>query len=271
MSMVEKIFSTQDIKIHYCIQKGNGEPLIFLHGGGGSLSAWNILLPYFKDDTGTLIAVDLRGHGLSGKPKEVNDYSLENHSEDILNILKQENVEKGVIVGHCLGSMVAATFAAIYPQKVRKLILINTNYELPWFISRTPFKQILYLIFDVGRYLIPFIATSKERVDYSRFLGSFDIDLLRLREDIEVMGVYSVIRQTMALLFWNGKKYFSKIKVSTLVIAGTNDLFYPKGTGENLMKLNSRIRLEYVDSNHISIINSPREIYQNISTFLHPD
>lgn len=271
MRMPEKTLSRGDIKINYFIQKNKGVPLIFLHGGGGSLSAWNILLPYFKNSNNTLIIVDLRGHGLSGKSKEVKDYFLENHAMDILNILKQEKIEKGVLIGHCLGSMVATTFAAAYPQKIKKLILINTNYELPWFISRTPLKQILNLIFDAGRYLIPFKATSTKRVDYSKYIGSFDIDLFRLKEDLKVMGAYSAIRQTIALLFWNGKKYFSEIKAPTVVIAGTRDFFYPKGTGENLMKLNSLISLEYVNSNHVSIINCPKEVYQKISRFLRKD
>lgn len=268
MRMVEKILSSGNIKIHYYLQKKEGEPLIFLHGGGGSLSAWKLLMPYFKDDNNTIITVDLRGHGLSGRPKEINEYFLENHAKDVFNILKQENIEKGVIIGHCLGSMVAATFAATYPQKVKRLILINTNYKLPWLIGITPIKQILYSIFDLIRHFVPFKSASTKRVNYSKFIGSFDIDLYRLKEDLGVMGVYAAIRQSMALLLWNGKRYFSEIKSPILIIAGTRDLFYPKGTGENVMKLNPHVKLEYIESNHVSIINCPKEVYQKISKFV---
>lgn len=269
--MLEKTISAGDIKIHYCIQKGIGLPLIFLHGGGGSLSAWSILLPFFKNSNYTLITVDFRGHGLSGKSRTVEDYILKNHAKDIFDIINKENINKAVIIGHCMGSMVASTFAAIYPQKVKRLILINTNYELHWLLCKTPIRQILYYIFDLFRRLVPFKKTISRRVDYSKFIGSSDIDLFRLKKDLDVLGVYTFIRQTMALFLWNGKKYLSKIKVPTLIIAGKKDLFYPKGTGEKVMKLNSLIRLQYVNSNHVSIINCPKEVYEKISGFLKCD
>lgn len=267
--MSDRIINSNDIKIHYRIQRGKGHPLIFLHGGGGSLSAWEVILPYFnQNSSSTILTVDLRGHGFSDKPKEVKDYSLEKHAEDILKILEQEKLDKVIMIGHCLGSMVAATFAAISPLKVEKLILINTNFELPWFICRSPIKQILYTILDFIKYLVPFKVTSKKRVDYSKFIGSFDIDLQRLRNDLDVMGAYSAIRQSMALLMWNGKKYFTEIKVPTLVIAGTHDLFYQKGSGERIVKLIPGAKLEYVDSNHISVINNSQEIYDKLVKFI---
>lgn len=266
--MTDKIVESHGIKIHYRIYKGKGQPLVFLHGGGGSLTAWEIILPRFKDTDFTLITVDLRGHGLSDRPKEMKNYTLENHAGDILHILEKEKLNKVVLIGHCFGGMVAATFAALYPSKIEKLILINTNFELSWYLGRTPLKQILYSILNTVKYLFRYKQTSYQRVDYSQFIGSFDIDLRRLKADLDVMGVYCAIRQALALLGWQGRGYFEKIIVPTLFIAGTHDLLYPKGTNEEVARLIKNVQFEYVESNHISIINNPAEVYDKIIKFL---
>lgn len=263
---MERIVINNGVKIQYKVNEGDKKTtLVFLHGGGGSLTAWEIMLPLFK---GRIITVDLRGHGLSDRPSKKEDYTLEKHAEDILSILNKEKLEKAVLIGHCLGSMVAATFAATYPQRVGKLILINTNYEFPLFIGQTPIKQCLYLILNLIKYLFPFKAIPAKGVDYSKFVGSFDIDFKRFKADLDVMGVYAAIRQGLALLDWNGKKYFQKIKAPTLVIASTNDFLYPRGTGEKVIALVSNAKLEYVNSNHISVINNPEEVYRKIKDFL---
>lgn len=266
--MRQKIVINNGIKIQYKIKRGTGTALVFLHGGGGSLTAWEIIFPFFSDNDYSLITVDLRGYGLSDQPDDIKEYALERHAEDILRIVEYEKLEKIVLVGHCLGGMVAATFAAIYPSRVEKLILINTNSELPWFISRTPIKQCLYLILSAVKYLFPQKAVPAKGVDYFKFIGSSDIDLNRLSRDLKVMGTYSAVRQALTLLSWQGKKYFQQIDAPTLVIAGIHDLLYPKGTGERVVKLISNAKLEYVESNHISIINNPSEVYDKMMKFL---
>lgn len=267
--MTEKVAENNGIKIHYRIKRGKGQPLIFLHGAGGSLSAWELILPLFKSTGFTVLTVDLRGHGLSDRPKGVKDYSLEKHAQDIARIIKSENLDKVVIIGHCFGSMVAATFAALYPGRIEKLILINTNIELPWHAGRTPLRQILYSLLNILKYLFPYKAAPYRRVDYFKFIGTFDIDLRRLKADLDVMGVYSAIRQVLALLAWRGKEFLEKITVSTLVIAGTKDLLYPKGTSEKAVKLLKNSRLEYIESNHISVINNHKDVYGKIIKFLY--
>lgn len=266
--MLEKIVVNNGVKIQYKIRRGRGKALIFLHGGGGSLSAWEIILPLFKDTDSTLITVDLRGHGLSDRPKGVDDYLLEKHAEDISKILAQEKLDKIVLVGHCLGSMVAATFAAQYPQRVGKLVLINTGSGLPWNIGRTPFRPIFYRALNILKHLFPYKSAPRQRVDYFEFTGSSDIDWRRFKADMNVMGLYSAIRQTLAMFYWGGEEYLGKVTVPALVIAGTKDLLYPKNTSEKAAGLIKNSRLEYIDSNHISVINSPKDIYGKIMEFL---
>jgi len=53
--MLEKILANGKIKIHYKVKKGKESPIIFLHGGGSSMSAWEVMMPYMQGRTNTLI------------------------------------------------------------------------------------------------------------------------------------------------------------------------------------------------------------------------
>lgn len=266
--MDEKVLTNNGIKIHYRINYGKGQSIVFLHGGGGSLSAWEMILPFFNNKDFTLVTIDLRGHGLSDRPLLTSDYDPVNHAKDIQKIIQKEKLENIVLIGHCLGSMVAATFGGLYPDMLKKLILINTNFELPYFLGRTPMRQISFFLLKILKLLFSYKKYNPGRVDYSKFIGSFDLDITRISADWGVMGIQNVINQFQALLNWQGKEYFRKIKAPTLVIAGRYDFIYPSWGVKRVMNLLENVKLEYIDSNHISVINSPGEVYNKIITFL---
>lgn len=267
MDMTDRIVINQDIKIQYRVRYGkDNSSIILLHGGGGSLTAWDFILSFFSKFKGILITVDLRGHGLSGKPRFAKDYKFEKHSEDIVKIIKAEKLNKVILIGHCLGSMIAATYAGLYPSKLEKLVLINTGFELPGIFLKNP-------LFPVVPLIAKFIALCNikekgKRADYSHYVNTPDIHIGRLWNDCKNMGIVSSARQILGLLFWDGKKYFSHITVPTLIIGGKYDSFYPPAVTEEIGKLIKNSKIEYIDSNHISVINQPREVYQKIEEYL---
>lgn len=266
--MTDKIVLNSGVKIHYRIIGNGKRPIVMLHGGGGSLSAWDLMIPYFKDKDLKLITVDLRGHGKSDRPGKVEDYILEKHAEDVLKVLQAEKIKKADIIGHCMGSMVGVTFASKNPAMVDKLVLINGSYDLPWFIKNSVIKSIVSLldfIFDL------FPQSSRkvtERVNYVKYQGSHDLSIKRLWADLKVMSPYSATKQFLAVLKWDGKKYFNKLHFPILLIAGKNDLLYPPGKVLNAVKFLRNYELYFINSNHISNINNPGDVYAKISEFL---
>lgn len=265
--MLDRIVLNSGIKIQYKIKKGIGIPLIFLHGGGGSLAAWEIILPLFKDYNATFITIDFRGHGLSDRSQNINDYRVEKHVDDIHTLLKREKLKKVILIGHCFGSMVAATYASFFPAEVEKLVLINTGYELPWFIVKTPVFLTLRFIANIGAAFVP-NKKGTERVNYFKYQGTSDINLPRLLSDLQIMGVAAASKQFLATLKWDGRYYFPRLKVPTLIVAGRKDSIYPIRMTEEVRKLIKDVKLEYIDSNHISIINNPKKVFEKIDKFL---
>lgn len=100
---------------------GTGKPLFILHGVFGSADNWQTLgkdwAEYF-----TVYLIDQRNHGLSPHDDEFN---YEVMSKDILELMKDENLDKINILGHSMGGKTAMKFSVMYPEKVSNLIVVD--------------------------------------------------------------------------------------------------------------------------------------------------
>jgi pimeloyl-ACP methyl ester carboxylesterase len=99
-------------------------PVVLIHGYTDSARDWAtlapLLVPKFR-----LIIVDLRGHGASGKPDCC--YTRFDFAHDIKLLLTTLRLDSADIVGHSLGSVVAQTFAELWPESTRRLILVSST------------------------------------------------------------------------------------------------------------------------------------------------
>ena len=75
-----------------------------------------------------LIAYDLRGRGESDKPEQ--GYSLALHNQDLLGLLDHFALKKAVLLGHSLGAHIAVRFAAVHPERVSKLVLVDGGIDV---------------------------------------------------------------------------------------------------------------------------------------------
>ena len=100
---------------------------LFLHGFGGQALQWVYQMQKFSLQN-RVIALDMRGHGLSDKP--ASGYEMPTMINDIkiaLDILRVK--EPVVLVGHSFGGALATEFALTHPKRVERLILIATASE----------------------------------------------------------------------------------------------------------------------------------------------
>ena len=97
---------------------------VFLHGFGGQALQWQYQLEKFSLEN-RVIALDLRGHGLSDKPSGGYDMPrIQADLEAALDVLKVKG--PFVLVGHSFGGAVATEFALAHPERVERLILVAT-------------------------------------------------------------------------------------------------------------------------------------------------
>ncbi|MFX1390904.1 MAG: alpha/beta fold hydrolase [Promethearchaeota archaeon] len=120
--MTDLFAEVNGIKICYEI-KGKGEPVLLVHGFSDRKEHWraqfHILSEHFK-----VIRFDNRGAGKSDRPDMF--YTMELFADDIAGLLDFLHIEKVNIIGHSLGGMIVQNFALKYPQRIIKIVLINT-------------------------------------------------------------------------------------------------------------------------------------------------
>lgn len=111
------------------VELGNpaGRPLLLLHGYTDSSRVWTILAPWLAGHR--ILIPDQRGHGASSAPRCC--YGSSDFAEDARLFLDAMHVERAAVVGHSMGSMVAQTLAAEYPERVTRIVLIGSTALAP--------------------------------------------------------------------------------------------------------------------------------------------
>jgi pimeloyl-ACP methyl ester carboxylesterase len=108
---------------------GEGPAVVLLHGSALSKAIWRGL-GYVRALTGfTVVRIDLRGHGRSGKPDHPSAYRMARHTGDVLAVLDTEGIPQAHLVGYSLGSRVAFALAAAAPQRVLSLTVLGGTYR----------------------------------------------------------------------------------------------------------------------------------------------
>jgi 3-oxoadipate enol-lactonase len=99
--------------------KGEGNPLILVHGVGGNHEKLRDLTDPLSEKFKT-IAMDCRGHGKSDKPEK---YTLQDHVNDVLGIIDHYKIQKAYVLGISMGSYISQGVAIAAPERVEKLVL----------------------------------------------------------------------------------------------------------------------------------------------------
>jgi len=109
-----------EVRLNYKT-KGQGKPLIILHGLFGMLDNWNSIGNQLASKY-AIYLVDQRDHGRSDKSTEF-DYVL--LAQDLKLFCAQQGLHKVNLMGHSMGGKTAMTFADLYPEMVDKLMVID--------------------------------------------------------------------------------------------------------------------------------------------------
>jgi pimeloyl-ACP methyl ester carboxylesterase len=101
---------------------GTGPAVVMLHGFGDTGDMWAPLAAKLVKDH-TVVVPDLRGMGLSAHPDT--GYTKKNQAVDVAGVLDHLKIEKADLVTHDIGNMVGYAFAAQYPDRVTRWIVID--------------------------------------------------------------------------------------------------------------------------------------------------
>jgi pimeloyl-ACP methyl ester carboxylesterase len=120
-----RIFLSQGLALHYLDWGNESAPtLILIHGSNDHARSWDWTARALKDSF-HVVAVDLRGHGDSQWSPD-GAYLVAYHVIDLVELVESlKTHEKVTIVAHSLGGTIASRYAAMYPERVHKLVLVD--------------------------------------------------------------------------------------------------------------------------------------------------
>lgn len=133
--------SLASFKMHF-LEMGEGDPLILIHGGGVWLYSFRHNLRdlscFFR-----VYALDMPGYGYTLPLQDTVSYGLETAAEVLLEFMNMKNIERASLLGHSWGGGWVLRFASQYPERVERLILIDSSgFNVPdvleWELMKYP-------------------------------------------------------------------------------------------------------------------------------------
>ena len=116
--------ATPDVKLNY-LQLEGGESLVLIYGLGANLSFWYFGTARFLARTRSVLMYDLRGHGHSSMPTR--GYGLHQMVRDLVDLLDFLGIARADVAGHSFGGRVAMALAILHPDRVRNLVVADTQ------------------------------------------------------------------------------------------------------------------------------------------------
>lgn len=120
----------------YCEVYGEGQPVLIIHGNGGSISNFTSNIPYFAAKYKVIIA-DSRAQGKSADPGDSLSYEM--MADDLSALLDQLHIDSADVIGWSDGGIDGVLLAIRHPEKVKKLAVTGTNL---WPDSTAVFQEV---------------------------------------------------------------------------------------------------------------------------------
>lgn len=219
-------FRTHDGLDLYYEEHGRGEPVVLLGGIMMSTASWAQHIPVWARHM-RIIVLDLRDQGRSSRAEA--QYCLDAHVPDVFGLLDACDLRSAHLIGLSYGGQVAMRAALAQPDRVRTLILANTNHYVPNHLAEIGRAwEVAAALHDGERFFqlaIPFI--------YSSTFYSEHLDALRQRQAMFKAlltpawfeGFIRLCRSTEGVAL--SEEELRSISVPTLLIGADEDLITP--------------------------------------------
>jgi pimeloyl-ACP methyl ester carboxylesterase len=272
MRSTQKAELTIPATAHY-VQRGQGTPVILIHGIAASHHDWDELVPVLTDQGYACYALDLLGHGDSPKLSS-RAYQMDWLFEHFSHWMKSLRLtEPAILIGHSLGGYLALEYARRVSAWTRGLLLVNPLYsisQLPSLLRRTYRRPHLssFIVERTPGWMFRLIVDMTSLV-----MGHSSGALHSLPERVRAQtaldytrtapGVYNVINTNVDL---NGN--LSSISHPTLVVWGEKDQTLAPSSFSTLVQKMPRARGQSLRAGHVPHQSNPDEFNPIVLEFL---
>ncbi|UCF95706.1 MAG: alpha/beta hydrolase [Desulfobacterales bacterium] len=271
------------VVIQLAIREGKAKPILCVHGLTANCRCWDLIASELAP-TYRVLAMDLRGRGLSDKPAR--GYSLERHVRDIHGVLNDLGLEQAVLMGHSLGAYIAMAFAADCPERVEKLVLLDGGAALTpeqWDQVALGIKPSVDRLGQIFPSWPAFLETMKQAPflhPWSPFIEEyFRYEIEEIEGGVRSRTHPAHIREEVANLRQvEPARFYPQLSCPVLILRATegllsrDDLVLPEAAVERMLReISGARRVDLPGSNHYSILLQPNEMRDRaLRSFLEP-
>ncbi len=214
-------------RLHY-LEAGAGPPVVLIHGLGADVRAWRFAIPALSSSF-HVYAIDLLGFGRSDKPQI--PYRIGTLVDSLTGFLDAVGVDKASVIGHSLGGWVATRFATTHPDRLDKLVLVDSaGYgEAPSQMVRDYLSQLDPSAVAAAEQWLGSMNPEDQRMVEAAAVAYFARRLSGADGYAVASLVESIMRGEDAL----GPEV-RQVRVPTLVVWGRNDPIIPLRVGQTL-------------------------------------
>ncbi len=257
------------IQIQLAVWDGKGRSILCIHGLTANSRFWDCvalaLTPRHR-----VIAMDLRGRGLSDKPPT--GYSIEHHCKDILALMNDHDLQRPVLMGHSLGAFISLVFAAKYPERVNRLILVDGGGKLSEVQMAKVFTGIKPSLDRLGQVFPSFEAylMNMKQAPYLQPWNSYMETYFHYEVEKVKGGLRSRVHpkhieeEAKNLGKVDSRQFYKKVTSPTLILRATkgllakDDLVLPKDVAERMVREIPNAKwVDVKGVNHYTILFQP--------------
>lgn len=254
-------FDQQGCQLYY-EDLGHGETVILIHGLGSSSKDWEYQIPALQKHF-RVIAVDVRGHGRSGKP--VQAYTMQSFADDICALIQHLQLHKPHVVGISMGGMIAFQLAVDHPGLLASLTIVNSGPEVKarnlkqWFeVAKRKLLSRLLSLEQIGKALGGLLFPRPEQAHLRK----------KIEERWPLNDKRAYLASLDAIIGWSVRERISTILCPTLVISADKD-YTPVADKEAYVAQIPHARLLVIKhSRHATPLDQPERFNQALLDFL---
>jgi pimeloyl-ACP methyl ester carboxylesterase len=241
--------------VYYQTRGSGNEALIFVHGWTCSSEFWRGQVSAFPGVR--IIAIDLPGHGKSGKPQT--DYTMSYFARSIEAVMRHAKVMRAVLVGHSMGTPVVRQFYRLYPDKTMALVIVDGS--LRWMMSKEQTQGFMAQLQGNYKAFAPqMVDMMTKPVKDDRMKGEIRTTMLGTPDYVAISAMKAMADETIYTQ--------DPIKVPVLAVMAKSSHWAPDT--ESYMR-SLAPDLEYYEwdgVSHFVMADKPQELNQMLQAFL---
>lgn len=273
-----KFITINDYRIAYIDEGDSHNALLFIHGLGSYLKAWDRNIPELKKHF-RCIAIDLPGYGKSSK--QIHSGAVSFYTKIIDEIIIKLELKNVSLVGHSMGGQIAASYVLDYPNTICNLILVAPagfevfNEDEVDYIKKIMSPEILFKTSDHQIKLNYKFNFYNMPVEAEEMIA----DRIAIKKDLDFLNHCTVVSSSLfGLLKAPIINRLNEINIPTLILFGKDDMLIPnklihQTTTEAIAMLgSSKIKnsslILFDECGHFLQYEKPKQFNSHVITFI---